>query len=290
MKGIVSLLLGAACVVSANASPPRAIDERLLEQDRATMTLPPLQRIEGLVRTYEAWMPAGTGMGTCSRLATEDVEPGFRATAHLAKYVADDTWLARLQCFHDALEARGLASSTYRDDFIDALVAMRRFPEANRLIAQGQTSRQRLPVIDDDVRSQRGVLELQPGGRVRWKPWYYRAGWEVIAFVHPRCGFSRRALARISRDPSWSWLRSRLRLVVQRGPRWAEEGVRQWNALNPGLPMQLQAGAAGWERLDSYETPVFHLLRNGKIESTVVGWQDDGVQLDAFRARMVRGL
>lgn len=286
----MSLLLGTVCVVPANASPASAIDERLLEQERATMTLPPLQRLEGLVGTYEAWLPAGAGRGTCSRLATEDVEPGFRATAHLAKYVADDTWLSRLRCLHDELEVRGLASPAYREDVFDALVAMRRFPEANKLIAQDQSSRQRLPVIDDDVRSQQGVLELQPGGRVRWKPWYYRAGWEVIAFVHPRCGFSRRALARISRDPRWSWLRSRLRLVVQREPRWAEEDVREWNALNPGLPMQLQAGAAGWGRLDSYETPVFHLLRNGKIESTVVGWQDDGVQLDAFRPRMARAL
>jgi len=281
MKGVVSILWAAACLVASSAAPAAEIDERLLEQEQSTLALPPLQRVEGLVRTYDAWMPAATSTD-CRSLHTEKLEPGFRATAHLAKYIADDTWLARLHCFRDALEANGLASSAHHDEVIGALVAGRRFSEANALIARRGASRHPLPVIVGDVRDQQGILELVAGGQVHWRPWYYRSGWEVVAFVHPHCGYSKRALARIADDPAWSWLRAHLRLIVQREPAWPEEGVRQWNAANPRLPMYLQAGAAGWTHLDSYETPVFHLLHDGRMEATVVGWRDDGEPLRAL--------
>lgn len=277
MGSLLPVVLFAASLAAGDVP----IDERILALDRSMAEVSPRLRLAALAEAYEAWMPAEVRSNACNLIDRQQLEPGFRATAHLARYFADETWLFRLRCFHAALQGEGATSAAHDQALAGVLVATRNFAEANAL-------RRRIGLVGNVLpggigwkRHRQGVLVLEVDGSVRWSAWRYRQGWEVVAFVHPSCSFSQRALAQIASHSRWKQLRERLRLVVQREPEWRDGAVRKWNERHPELPMLLQASAAGWKGLDSFETPVFHIMHGGKVVRTVVGWRRDGQELAA---------
>lgn len=274
----------------AMAAPALPLHAALLKIDTAWITQPHAQHLAALRQAYQqgtaAW-PLETG---CSAVPVERRDDLFRATALLAFYQPEEALLERMRCLHAALPPQALQEAEHHRPLRGALIELRHFEEANRLRARWAMPVAELPVIRG-VPATAGmeVLRLAEPGAVERTALPAAAGWQVIALVHPYCGFSQRAMAAITSDPVHAWLLPYLHLVVPPGRDWPERAMRAWNAQHPALPMQPAMPGAAMARFDLRQTPVFHLLRNGEPIATATGWPGNGEELAALRARITAG-
>lgn len=260
-----------------------SIDDRIIELDRALIAAGSAGRAEQLAVVYGEWKSREISGVSCSHLSDAVLHQSFRAAARVSRYLGDASSLRDLECPYSQLVARGVADRSEHLGMYGALVQNREFSRANALAKREDLSVPDLPAIGGARSDEQGVLQRTESGGLEWYPWVYRNGYEVIAYVSPRCGFSRVAMKSISEEPEWSWIRPNIRLVVRRAPFWPYPGVSEWNEANELLPMQSQAGAAGWSSLDVLETPVFHVVRSGVVIKTIYGWQNSGAELALVR-------
>ncbi len=52
--------------------------------------------------------------------------------------------------------------------------------------------------------------------------------------------------------------------------------------------MHVQDMGAGWASLETLETPIFHLLRDGELIISTKGWSGDGKALEPLRRELQR--
>lgn len=80
-------------------------------------------------------------------------------------------------------------------------------------------------------------------------------------------------------QPAYQGLRAKLVLVVPNGPHWAGDSIAEWNGLHPELPMSVMYMDKRWAAFDRQQTPVFHLVREGRVIETGTGWRGAGEEL-----------
>lgn len=250
------------------------IDAQLREMDREMLVAGASGRIETLADAYSSWESSRPSGNSCGSLSDLDLEAAFRASFYISRYVGDEEWLGKVRCIHEELRRRGAATETIHRNMHSLLVQVRRFAEANELREMEALRVDELPEIERNAPDKQGTLHHLASGQLEWRRWAYKDGLEVIAYVSPACAPSRRAMHVILSEPEWEWIRSHIRFVVRRSPAWPQFGVSEWNKRNPSHPMLLQAGPEGWKELDVYETPVFHVFRNGLRLRTLTGWAD----------------
>ncbi|HGM6069724.1 TPA: hypothetical protein ACKP39_003445 [Stenotrophomonas maltophilia] len=241
-------------------------------------------RIPRLASSYLTWESSSLPDSTFKSLSNTDLEAAFHASAHVLHYIADYEWFRRVNCLYAELRQRRGANESVHLKMHSLLIKLRMFAEANALRASEGLSVGVLPKIDSESRKKQGILRITGEGGAQWVPWLYTEGIEIVAYVSPTCAHSRRAMQAIINEPRFRWLDGNVRFVVPRSSTWPATGVEAWNALNPLNPLLNQAGPTGWEALDVYETPVFHLVSNGKRLQTIVGWQREGAELLDLRA------
>ncbi len=267
--------------VAVRAAEP--IDVRILELDRALLAAGAFDRAEQLASAYKEWKDQNSLIASCEGLSDAALHESFRASARIALYFGDQASLLDLKCPYLQLSHRGIATTGEHMGMHGALIQNRQFDEANALAKREMLLVAELPKIEGARIDKQGTLQTSKDGSVEWRPWNYRRGDEIVAYVSPSCGFSRAAMKSIVEESAWAWLRPRIRFVVRRAPVWPYPGVSEWNEIHPLLPMQNQAGAAGWDSLDVRETPVFHILRDGVVVKTIFGWQNSGAELAAVQ-------
>lgn len=286
MDALVLAIMAGTALLTATGPGGSSLNHLIEEIEQSTAHESPKGRIAAMLAAYHAYFPEVASQADCSTTASGQLKERFAATAHIARYVADERWLTRMRCLHPQMKDAFPEDETADRALQDLLIATRHFDEAHTLSKRISRRSRALPEIFDQQRQAPGLLVPTDAGRLQWKPWRPSRGWHVVAMVHPLCGFSRRALEAMTTKDEWSELRDHLQLVVQREPRWSgEPEVRAWNVKNPDLPMAFQANAVGWEELDSYETPVFHIMHNGEMISTIVGWRHEGEPLAAAWAQ-----
>src|SRR5690606_2730730 len=94
----------------------------------------------------------------------------------------------------------------------------------------------------------------------------------VVVLSHPRCGFSQRAIAAIEADPV---LAARLGDALWLAPPNGSldlSDIQAWNRAHPGAQLSYAVAMRDWPQFDSWATPVFHFMREGKVVATVTGW------------------
>ncbi|WMW81039.1 hypothetical protein RF679_01860 [Undibacterium cyanobacteriorum] len=101
---------------------------------------------------------------------------------------------------------------------------------------------------------------------------------QVLLVVSEHCGFCRKLFADMEADPQLSARFARAKLVLISA---LENGipvnfVREWNQKNPQLPMYMPGKEEQWKAIDSQGWPQFVFMRNGKVESRIQGWRNDG--------------
>lgn len=272
---------------SANARTapvPGSLHARLraLDVDPAQ---PVAVRLAAMRNAYAHAAPEAMQPGDCSALPDARLQDLFDATALVAFYAREPATLARLQCLYDALATRDLARDDQHRAMRGALIALQRFDQANALNGRLATTPAVLPAIHGVPLPGRPLLRLNTLAQVE-RAVLAEDGLRVVAVVHPHCGFSRRALQAITTGPEYAWLRERLQLVVPIGQAWPGQDMLDWNLAHPTLPMQPMVADPSWALLDTGQTPVFYLLRDGVVIQTVTGWTPEGADLGAIRAAL----
>ncbi len=276
------LLLLASAGVSAAPTP---LADRLLAIDEDARAMPLAERVLRLQAAYQADPLASMLAEGCQAVPAERVEDAFAATQLVNFYAPDAQRLDQMQCLLPRLRGQGDAAKARADELHRALIAQRRFAQANALRADAGLDAKVLPGITGDTVAARQVLVLSDADHAvrRTLP---QQGWQIVALVHPYCGFSQRALAAITTDPAFAGLRPHLQLVVPNDQNWPIQQMLDWNRAHPDLPMQpLQPGPA-WTALRTGQTPTFHLLKDGALMTTALGWENDGQALRALQALM----
>lgn len=275
---LMFLVLSSVTVRAADS-----IDARIIELDRALIAAGSADRVEQLAASYREWKSRELSGVSCSHLSDAVLHESFRAAARVSRYLGDAPSLRDLECPYLQMVSRNLADRSEHLGMYGALIQNREFDRANALAKREGLPVPDLPVVGGIRSDKQGVLQRSKNGGLEWRPWVYRKGYEVIAYVSPSCGFSRAAMKSISEEAQWSWIRPNIRLVVRRAPFWPYPGVSEWNEANELLPMQSQAGSVGWSSLDVFETPVFHVVRDGVVVKTIYGWRSSGAELAEMR-------
>lgn len=289
MTGALLALLVSATAAQLHASS-RGVHAQMQAQEAALLEYPPQQRSNALQETYEAAFSNSIFLHRCAGIAVTDLDDIFLATALIAFYRRDVEWVGRVQCLHDALVAKKMADAGHHLKLHGLLVSVRHFDAANVLRRNHKLDVPALPLVTGAI-SENDIsgMGMMAGGSVEHvvlsPP--SAGGIQVIAMVHPFCGFSTRALDSILMDPSYEWLLPYLQLVVPRESAWPEAAMRSWNARYPTHPMHAQGVGRAWQPLDTYETPVFHLLHNGELIISATGWKGDGTELQVVRKALL---
>lgn len=287
---VVVLLLGVLAPAPALAGTdavPGSLHAalRVLDDDPAR---PAAERLAAMRLAYAHAAPVVMQPSECAALPDARLQDLFESTALIAFYARDPATLARLQCLYDTLQARARATEEQHRAMRGALIALQRFDAANALRGRLAKPPSALPDIRGTPLPGRPVLRLDSLTQVQ-RAVLAEDGLRVVAVVHPYCGFSRRALEAITTAPEYAWLHDHLQLLVPIGQAWPGQEMLDWNAAHPGLPMQPMVADPAWRDVDTDQTPLFHLMRDGKVIDTVVGWPPEGADLRALRVALEHG-
>lgn len=282
---LLSIVAMLAAVVSAES-----LHEKLEAEEIALMGVSAQQRMEALSDTYLASIDTASLSGECQSIRRDSAEDIFDATALVAIYRRDDEWVDRTVCVYRALNRSGLAARRHHRLLHGLLVSVHRFGDANDLQRRYAIDVPILPTLPDSNGAKLGVIKMTGVDEFQALslPINGPTGVQVVAIVHPYCGFSTRALDALLNDPEHAWLRPHLQLVVARESVWPEAAIREWSTQHPEYPMHVQDMGSGWASLETLETPIFHLLRDGELIISTKGWSGDGKALEPLRRELQR--
>ena len=194
------------------------------------------------------------------------------------------------------LARRGLATDR---DFLDhyrGLVHARRFEEAAALQrAHPVDGMEQLPALtglEAGVDGVPTVMRVDPeSGRLQRRAVDLARGTQIVAIVHPGCGFSQRALEAISGDAELSALfEGRSHFVAPPSGRIEFDRFRDWNRAHPGAEIALAYHVDEWPITAMSSTPVFHFFLDGKLVESVSSWPKEGNRAALLAASRRAGL
>lgn len=257
------------------------LDAMLAAQQESIERTPSMTHAERSARIERIFAMDFSGEFTTSRLANhddEDLSDLLRAASIRSSYSDDPGTLVPMRAVIAELEGRNAVRHHHALTLHRALIQFRRFEEASdlamrhalevptlqarRAIVEGGTGRRIWTATAEDRIEER---RLSPGPEVR-----------LVMIAQPHCGFSKRAMAAISANPHATAAFAKHALVLV--PQSADVDARavyRWNAAHPALAMVFVDAETDWPEITDWETPVFHVLQNGKTVRTVVGWPDD---------------
>ena len=201
----------------------------------------------------------------------------FRAASILASISRHLHYLDDLQTDLIELHRRGIATSGQVVGVHEALVAARRFPDANALASaypaadiKPLPSLEVAPGIAADVPT---VLVMEPDGKsMLRKPVDMRAPVRII--VVAGCHFSEDAVRAIRADHELDELFHENAIWLA-GENESLQDVLQWNRDFPDQPMNVAWRDGEWRELDLKRIPTFYIFRNGELVDQWSGWRGD---------------
>jgi hypothetical protein len=249
--------------------------EQLQQLDEAMHRAAEAARAQALAARFRELYPDAGEAGALR--ASDEASLHLRfADAMLANFYRTEPYaFAAMQASFAELERRSAAKPEELVRMRNALLAARRFDEAARFgeahpeaelaplprfvdagnVASGQPSAWR---DAGDGRFERIGLDLGPA-QVR---------------VMAGCHFSGDAAQGIAVDPVLGpAFRAHATWLGQ--PPGAEDpaDVAEWNRRHPQAPMLTLYDRAEWPMFPEWRTPVFYVVRNGRVVGTVVGWK-----------------
>nr|WP_298126527.1 hypothetical protein [uncultured Pseudoxanthomonas sp.] len=210
-----------------------------------------------------------------------ELESLFQAANRVVFYAHEPRHAALLARTADMLETRSLLTDKHRRDLYRGWVVTRRFEQANAL-ARAHPALQLpvlppVPAIDDAAAGQLVVWRPADAAESLFAQAVDQdALTRVVVLSHPRCGFSQRAIAAIEADPALSArLHDALWLAPPNGSLDLAD-IQAWNRVHPGARLSYAVAMRDWPQFDSWATPVFYFMREGRVVATVTGWPKEG--------------
>ena len=175
------------------------------------------------------------------------------------------------------LRDHGEASTRRVVDLFDALVKIRQFDMAERLLRDyPQSGIPPLPARDFTDRSEATrnmMLQVSADGRTLSRTALnLDEGLRIV--VVAGCHFAKEAAAAISADPALdrlfrehaTWLAPDSESIAQ---------VAEWNRALPTQPIQIAWRERDWPQISSWDMPTFYVFRDGRLLTTWSGWPAD---------------
>lgn len=215
-------------------------------------------------------------------LPSEQLTARYRAAELIAHYTLDPARIDHAESIAAELDRRGSVGREDRRRFLAAAwLAVRREDRARALLGADADTVPRLRLLPQ----QHGpsVLRTEEEGRVLVQEPFETAGLRLVVVVHPQCGYSREALAALENDPAFESLRSHVQLLVPQEPRLSFADIAAWNARHT-IPMRVAFDRERFDWVDSWATPTFYLLRDGRVVGRVAGWPGQHGNRDALLA------
>jgi hypothetical protein len=183
------------------------------------------------------------------------------------------------------LERRGVAAPAWVKKVHAALVRRRDFDAANAFRARHPAAKlTAMPPVGEERDDGHGpsVLALSEDGSTLI---HRTVALDPVAqvVVVAGCHFSQDAAHAIENDPL-------LRAAFSRHVLWimpadwnpADPALVRWNRAHPIAAMSTVYREREWPMIDTWAMPTFYFLRNGQVQSKVVGWQPSAI-LSGFR-------
>lgn len=218
------------------------------------------------------------------RLATasdEELEELFKAANRVVFYGHGPAHAVLLQRTAQSLDTRSKLTDEHRRDLYRAWVVTRQFDNANALARRhpGLQLQALPPVPTADAPGVGRVVVWRPADdaeALSAQVVEQDVPTRVVVLSHPRCGFSQRAIAAIKADAVLSArLGDALWLAPPNGSLDLGD-VQAWNRAHPDARLSYAVAMRDWPQFDSWATPVFYFMREGRVVATVTGWPREG--------------
>lgn len=223
----------------------------------------------------EAFAPAQTRVAS---LEDRDLELLFRATGMLAAIGSQPARnLADMESDFAQLERRGQVDRPHLETLHGALLAAQRQDEARRLIAShAELDLQPPPAMHSAARLRSGQpsVWIVGGEHELWRlPLMLKDRAQVVVLGSPECSYSQAAAGDIEAVPA-------LRRLFRAHAQWVAparnivdfRSMQAWNRDHPWQKLAILQDDDELPFAESTRTPVFYILREGRLAATVVGW------------------
>ena len=230
-------------------------------------------------------------LGQPAPMDAERARHVFRA-AHAAYFhtLADDVLAAMEEAFLRLRQADGAGKADAAVMF-DALVGARQFGRAHALAGEFGLPPP-MPVDAMPAGPVTGPMAIRflSADRAVVEPWR-QAGVGLVAVVHPGCGFSRRAVEAIGRDPELAaWMRAHGSLLLPQDLTGDLARFARWATANDGLPIRLAYRRDGFPFFAHWATPTFYVMRDGVVVDRLDGWPEGATTAGLHAALQAAGV
>lgn len=216
-----------------------------------------------------------------SALSDEDLRYAFSAANIAASATSDASITQAMRQVLDALSKRKLATRSDRMNYWGQLVMERRTDEANAYSRANPGDAFPLQPVIKGRASAGSPAFLQATDASKQVfisvPVDVTKGARVIVVGHPYCHFTRNAVAAIDQDPKLSEAIGKVAMFIMPPRRTLDSTeAEDWNKVHPQEAMHLVERKTDWPMVDSWDTPTFYFLRDGRVVTKVTGWPREG--------------
>ncbi|UAU34070.1 hypothetical protein JH261_03745 [Xanthomonas campestris pv. incanae] len=252
--------------------------DRLVALDEATLSLPRKDRLQRLADAYNAAFAPVLDSPRLADVPRAGLETLSRASQRLAYYTDDERYLQQMI---EVMEAFGdTAGPDVLKRYHQTLVQFRRFADADQLagahpgiefepvpdvVRAGPTVRPNAYAIDQGKRRLREI-QIPLRGDI------------LVVVVHPHCRFSVRAMDDLRHHPLLQGVH--LVWLAPVGLRLDYEVLEAWNKTHTDQSIVLARHTADWSMINSWGTPTFYLMHDGKMVANFSGWPHEGNWLE----------
>ncbi len=233
--------------------------------------------------------------GVLATLSDEDLRFVFRAARMTSLYSRDEKYQHDMERAFAELKSRGITRKSQVFDLYGMFVATRRFDDAARLLEDNPSiGLEVLPMLEPSPapEGQPTVLSLKMDSRSMQRTGVVLStGPRVIVVGHPNCHFSANSVADLEDDDGLIRSFSEHAIwIAPPDPTIGYDLIVNWNKHHPDAPVVIAYDAREWPFVDTWETPTFYFLLDGKLKAKVVGWTGPQTREDLRRGLAQIGL
>ena len=236
-------------------------------------------RASAVAKIYDEAFGAYTGDASpLDRIPAATLGILFQATQIAAFYTSRNSDTINLLKLYTALEKRGVATRKEGLETYQALVAARRFKQADAIAAAHPSlGLHPLPKVVDETGSGGDEPEVLAVGLS--KPNLIRRKINIdqpaviVVVASPLCHFARNGISAIAADPALGPIfRDHAVWLAPPDGHLYFSTFQKWNRAHPEAKMVLTVNRRDWQMLDSWALPTFYFLQNGYKAAEVIGW------------------
>ena len=232
-----------------------------------------------------------------TRVLADETEDGlrsfFRASSVAVFYTGNPAYLDLMERSLAELERRNIMSTGLQTQMYEAYVRTRRLDAARGLAARARLQGIRpIPSITYASRLDLGKpawFRLEGNGEsLLLENPTLDPEFQVIVTTGAYCNPSHRALREIHQDKALADLLGRHALWVMPADSTIHDAVLKQLTLDyPEFRVGIAYGKRNWPIVDNWATPIFHVLKDGRLVDQVVGWPEGG-RAEALRKALSR--